>query len=140
MLTLTERKHLSQRLAYHFDKDALHTLLFELSINLGNVAHCESLELAQLLVRHADQGGRLKQLLSLASELNNTVLDWFAPLSAEEIAESEINTVSRVMIDRSVHLHGNNTVGVLNTGEQVQLNLEQQTIHSGLTTPEERKK
>jgi hypothetical protein len=138
-LTFAEKNFLSQRLAYHLDKDSLQTLLFELSIALGPVNHCTLLELAQLLVRHADNSGKTQTLLLLASELNNTVSDWLAPLSTDEQAQHAAAT-GQVFIDRSVHLHGSNTVGVISTGEQAQLSLEQQTLHAASSTDTDQKK
>ncbi len=115
MLSVMEKSALSTRLAHHLDNNALQTILFELSIDVGSVAHCTSLQLAQLLVRHADNQGRVNEALAYARELRPQVPDWFAPLSPEEVEQSPIaqfinHGVVMMSVDKS-----NNTTTIDNS-------------------------
>lgn len=137
MLSLMEKSALSTRLAHHLDKHALQTILFELSIDIGSVAHYQPLELAQLLVRHADNQGRVDETLKYARELRPQVSDWFMRLTEEEAVQSPIaqfvnHGVVMMTTDnsnRSVNMSGSgNTIGVASTGDNANISIGSQNI------------
>lgn len=156
MLSVMEKSALSTRLAHHLDNNSLQTILFELSIDVGSVAHCSSLQLAQLLVRHADNQGRVNEALAYARELRPQVPDWFAPLSPEEVEQSPIaqfinhgvvtmtvdNSQHTSTVDNSTHTtttnnsnrsfnisgSNNNLSGVFATGDHASISIGTQNI------------